>query len=190
MSALVNNLLDMARLQSGDVKINRDWQPLEEVIGVALQSRAHLLARHTLKVEIPADLPLLYFDPVLMERVFCNLLENAAKYTPPGSSIRLSARSSGDWVEIRVEDNGPGLPEGKEEAVFAKFTRGKNETAVTGVGLGLSHCPRHHRSPRWHDPRRKPGGRRGAFHYPPSGRASPGSTQRGRAMSSVANVSR
>lgn len=138
MNALVNNLLDMARLQSGDVKINRDWQPLEEVIGVALQSRAYLLARHTLKVEIPADLPLLYFDPVLMERVFCNLLENAAKYTPPGSSIALSASSSGDWVEIRVEDNGPGLPEGKEEAVFAKFTRGKNETAVTGVGLGLS----------------------------------------------------
>jgi two-component system sensor histidine kinase KdpD len=139
MSALVSNLLDMARLQSGEVKINRDWQPLEEVIGVAMQSRIHLLSRHVVKVRIPADLPLLYFDTVLMERVFCNLLENAAKYTPLGSTIRLSARKShDDWVDILVEDNGPGLPVGKEEAIFAKFTRGKNESAITGVGLGLS----------------------------------------------------
>ncbi len=138
MNTLVNNLLDMARLQAGDVKINRDWQPLEEVVGVALQARSHLLAQHTLTVEIPADLPLLDVDPVLMERVFCNLLENAAKYTPPGSHIALVARRSGEGVEIGVEDNGPGLPIGQEEAVFAKFTRGRNESSVTGVGLGLS----------------------------------------------------
>ena len=137
-SALVSNLLDMARLQSGNVKINRDWQPLEEIVGVALQSRAQMLSEHSVRVALPADLPLLYFDPILMERVFCNLLENAAKYTPAGSTITLSARQSGDSVEILVEDNGPGLPLGKEEALFAKFARGKNETAVTGVGLGLS----------------------------------------------------
>jgi two-component system sensor histidine kinase KdpD len=137
-SALVSNLLDMARLQSGNVKINRDWQPLEEIIGVALQSRAQQLASHTVQVLLPADLPLLYFDPILMERVFCNLLENAAKYTPAGSTITLSARQSGDSVEIILEDNGPGLPAGKEEALFAKFARGKNESTVTGVGLGLS----------------------------------------------------
>jgi len=128
----------MARLQSGNVKINRDWQPLEEIVGVALQSRAQMLSEHSVRVALPADLPLLYFDPILMERVFCNLLENAAKYTPAGSTITLSARQSGDSVEILVEDNGPGLPLGKEEALFAKFARGKNETAVTGVGLGLS----------------------------------------------------
>lgn len=138
MSALVSNLLDMARLQSGEVRINRDWQPLEEVVGVALQSRSRLLADHRVKVEIPADLPLLHFDPALMERVFCNLFENTAKYTPAGSTMRLSARRDADWVEIVLEDNGPGLPDGKEEAIFAKFTRGKSETAVTGVGLGLS----------------------------------------------------
>ena len=137
-SALVSNLLDMARLQSGNVKINRDWQPLEEIVGVALQSRAHLLAEHSVRVALPADLPLLYFDPILMERVFCNLLENAAKYTPAGSTITLSARQNGDSVEIVLEDNGPGLPVGKEEALFAKFARGKNESTVTGVGLGLS----------------------------------------------------
>ncbi len=137
-SALVGNLLDMARLQSGNVRINRDWQPLEEVIGVALQSRAHQLAAHSVQVTLPADLPMLYFDPVLMERVFCNLLENAAKYTPAGSRITVSARHLGDWVEMVVEDNGPGLPFGKEDALFAKFARGKNESTVTGVGLGLS----------------------------------------------------
>ncbi len=137
-SALVANLLDMARLQTGNVTINRDWQPLEEVIGVALQSRAKLLAAHTVQVQLPADLPLLYFDPVLMERVFCNLLENAAKYTPAGSTITLSARPAGDRVEILVEDDGPGLPAGKEESIFAKFARGKSESTVSGVGLGLS----------------------------------------------------
>jgi two-component system sensor histidine kinase KdpD len=137
-SALVTNLLDMARLQSRNVKINRDWQPLEEIIGVALQARAHQLSGHSVEVTLPADLPLLYFDPILMERVFCNLLENAAKYTPTGSTISLWARQNGDSVEIIVEDNGPGLPHGKEEALFEAFARGRNESAVTGVGLGLS----------------------------------------------------
>ena len=137
-STLVSNLLDMARLQSGNVRINRDWQPLEEVIGVALQSRAHPLAEHSVQVDLPADLPLLFFDTLLMERVFCNLLENAAKYTPVGSHIKLSARHIDDWVEIVVEDNGPGLPAGKEDALFAKFARGKNESTIAGVGLGLS----------------------------------------------------
>lgn len=117
-SALVTNLLDMARLQSRNVKINRDWQPLEEIIGVALQARAHQLSGHSVEVTLPADLPLLYFDPILMERVFCNLLENAAKYTPTGSTISLWARQNGDSVEIIVEDNGPGLPHGKEEALL------------------------------------------------------------------------
>ena len=137
-SVLVSNLLDMARLQSGNVKINRDWQPLEEVIGVALQSRSQLLSRHTVRIQLPADLPMLYYDSILIERMFCNLLENAAKYTPPGSCITVSARRSGDMVEIVVEDDGPGLPPGKESILFEKFTRGHNESAITGVGLGLS----------------------------------------------------
>ncbi|HZV53710.1 MAG TPA: two-component system sensor histidine kinase KdpD [Rhodocyclaceae bacterium] len=137
-SALVNNLLDMARLETGNVKLKREWQPLEEVIGVALQARAGALARHEVNVNLPADLPLLEFDAVLMERVFCNLLENAAKYTPAGSRIEISARRAGDRVEIIVADNGPGLPTGKEEALFEKFARGQEESAVAGVGLGLA----------------------------------------------------
>ncbi|MCM8595769.1 two-component system sensor histidine kinase KdpD [Accumulibacter sp.] len=137
-SVLVSNLLDMARLQSGEVSVNREWQPLEEVVGVALQSRASGLAGHTVNIRLPADLPLMYFDAILMERVFCNLLENAAKYTPRGSVITVSARRHSDRVEILVEDNGPGLPPGKEETLFAKFARGKSESSVCGVGLGLS----------------------------------------------------
>jgi two-component system sensor histidine kinase KdpD len=137
-SALVNNLLDMARLETGGVTLRREWQPLEEVVGVALQARAGMLARHAVSVDLPADLPLLEFDAVLMERVFCNLLENAAKYTPEGSRIEIAARQVGDRVEISVADNGPGLPVGKEEALFEKFTRGHEESAVAGVGLGLA----------------------------------------------------
>jgi two-component system sensor histidine kinase KdpD len=137
-SVLVSNLLDMTRLQTGNVLLNREWQPLEEVVGVAIQSRAALLARHTIRVELPADLPLLQFDTILMERVFCNLLENAAKHTPPGSEITISARSDGEWVEITVADNGPGLPAGAEDAIFEKFARGKSETSASGMGLGLS----------------------------------------------------
>jgi two-component system, OmpR family, sensor histidine kinase KdpD len=137
-SALVNNLLDMARLEAGGVTLKREWQPLEEVVGVALQARGSMLARHAVSVDLPADLPLLEFDAVLMERVFCNLLENAAKYTPEGSRIEIAARQVGDRVEISVADNGPGLPPGKEEALFEKFTRGHEESAVAGVGLGLA----------------------------------------------------
>lgn len=137
-NALVNNLLDMARLETGSVTLRREWQPLEEVIGVALQARASVLAQHAVRVDLPADLPLLELDAVLMERVFCNLLENAAKYTPEGSRIEISARRDGDRVEIVVADNGPGLPAGKEEALFEKFARGHEESAVSGVGLGLA----------------------------------------------------
>lgn len=137
-SALVNNLLDMARLETGGVTLRREWQPLEEVVGVALQARGGMLARHAVSVDLPANLPLLEFDAVLMERVFCNLLENAAKYTPEGSRIEIAARQLGDRVEISVADNGPGLPPGKEEALFEKFTRGHEESAVAGVGLGLA----------------------------------------------------
>ncbi|MBT9540306.1 two-component system sensor histidine kinase KdpD [Thiobacillus sp.] len=137
-SILVSNLLDMARLQEGQVQLKREWQPLEEVVGASLQTLAVPLARHEVVVDLPADLPLLEFDSVLMERVLCNLLENAAKYTPPGSRIEIGARNEGDRVSISVADNGPGLPPGREDMLFEKFTRGQDESAVAGVGLGLA----------------------------------------------------
>ncbi len=138
MNALVNNLLDMAKLQAGEVRLNRQWQPLEEVVGSAVAALGKLLAGHTLHIDLPADLPLVEIDAVLFERVLVNLLENAAKYTPQGSQIRIEASVLGDAIRIVVADNGPGLVPGSEEAVFEKFTRGERESATPGVGLGLA----------------------------------------------------
>ncbi|GJI96358.1 two-component sensor histidine kinase [Duganella caerulea] len=140
MSALVANLLDMARIQSGEVKFNLQWQALEEVVGSALRASAAQLRGHTVRTHLPAALPLLRFDAVLIERVLCNLLENAAKYTPPGSRVEIAAALRGAWIDVMVCDDGPGLPPGREEAVFEKFTRGERESAKPGVGLGLAIC--------------------------------------------------
>jgi two-component system sensor histidine kinase KdpD len=137
-SSQVNNLLDMARLQAGKVTLKREWQPLEDAVGAALQARAGVLGGHSVHIDLPGDLPLLELDAVLMERVFSNLLENAAKYTPPGSFIEISARVIGGEVEVTVCDNGPGLPPGREQAMFEKFTRGQEESNIVGVGLGLA----------------------------------------------------
>ena len=140
MSALVNNLLDMARIQSGDVRLNRQWQPFEEVVGSALKVTQTALAGHKVGVELDTGLPLVEFDAVLIERVLCNLLENAAKYTPKDSTVRVAASISGKDLLVSVTDNGPGLPKGQEEAIFEKFTRGERESATAGVGLGLAIC--------------------------------------------------
>ncbi len=140
MSALVSNLLDMARIQSGEVKFNLQWHMLEEVLGSALRASASLLKDHAVSTDLAPDLPLVRFDAVLIERVLCNLLENAAKYTPPGSHIGITAKLHGLWCNVMVFDNGPGLPPGRERAVFEKFTRGEHESAKPGVGLGLAIC--------------------------------------------------
>jgi two-component system sensor histidine kinase KdpD len=140
MSTLVSNLLDMARIESGEVTLNLQWQPLEEVVGAALEAARGMLQRHTVVVQLPRDLPLLRFDAVLIERVLVNLLENESKYTPPGSTVTLSAQVIADHLSVSVADNGPGLPAGREEAVFQKFTRGERESATPGVGLGLAIC--------------------------------------------------
>jgi two-component system sensor histidine kinase KdpD len=140
MSTMVSNLLDMARIESGEVKLNLQWQPLEEVVGAALEAARAMLQRHIVVVQLPRDLPLVKFDAVLIERVLVNLLENVSKYTPPGSTVTLSAQVMGDQLSVSVADNGPGLPVGREEAVFQKFTRGERESSTPGVGLGLSIC--------------------------------------------------
>ena len=140
MSTMVSNLLDMARIESGEVKLNLQWQPLEEVVGAALEAARAMLQRHSVVVQLPRDLPLVKFDAVLIERVLVNLLENVSKYTPPGSTVTLSAQVTGDQLSVSVADNGPGLPAGREEAVFQKFTRGERESSTPGVGLGLAIC--------------------------------------------------
>lgn len=140
INALVNNLLDMARLQAGKIRLDRQWQPIDEVLGSALRAAEAALDGDTVRVRIEDELPLLEIDSVLTGRVFCNLLENAGKYTPPGSHISIFARRNGDFVDITVEDNGPGLPAGKEEVIFRKFERGQPEGSTPGVGLGLAIC--------------------------------------------------
>jgi two-component system sensor histidine kinase KdpD len=140
MSNLVTNLLDMARIQSGEIKLNQQWQPIEEVVGSALRASHSLLSKHKIQTRLPPDLPLVHFDAVLIERVFCNLFENATKYTPPGSSVVISAEVDSAFLNVMVSDNGPGLPPGREEAIFEKFTRGERESVTPGVGLGLAIC--------------------------------------------------
>ncbi len=140
VSGQVNNLLDMARLESGRVELNRQWQPLEEVVVSALKTLERAFAEHQIKVSLDENLPLVEIDSVLMERVIYNLLENTVKYTPPGSSVEIGANLRARFIEVWVEDNGPGLPKGKEEAIFKKFERGRPEGATRGVGLGLAIC--------------------------------------------------
>ena len=138
MNALVNNLLDMARIESGDVKLRREWQSVEEVVGSALKAARSALTNQRVEVALPPDLPLVEFDATLIERVLYNLLENAGKYTPAGTVIRIAAEASGDQLLVTVSDNGPGVPQAQREAIFEKFTRGSRESATPGVGLGLA----------------------------------------------------
>ena len=140
LAGLVGNLLDMARLNAGNVTLRREWQPLEEVIGASIKLLGSALDAHPVRVALPADLPLLEFDAVLIERVLCNLLENAAKYAPAGTAVEIFASQLGDQVEIRVCDHGPGFPAGNLNALFEMFARGQTESGKPGTGLGLAIC--------------------------------------------------
>jgi two-component system, OmpR family, sensor histidine kinase KdpD len=140
LNGMVSNLLDMARLRAGNIRLNQEWQPVEEVIGASIKLLGTALAQHTVKVILPPDMPLLKFDAVLMERVLCNLLENAAKYAPPASTITVSAQLENDKVNLSVCDTGPGFPPDKLSIVFDLFERGDAESSIPGVGLGLAIC--------------------------------------------------
>lgn len=140
MNGLVANLLDMARLHAGRVTLHKEWQPLEEVVGASIKLIGPALAGHPVDVSLAKDLPLLEFDAVLIERVFCNLLENAAKYTPAGARIGIRAERRADQVEVSVCDSGKGFPAETGDRVFEMFVRGGSESASPGVGLGLAIC--------------------------------------------------
>ncbi len=140
MSAQVNNLLDMARIESGDVRLRREWHSIEEIVGSALRLTRPLLQPRRVRTDVPADLPLVECDAVLIERVLVNLLENAAKYTPPTAAIRVTARVDEREMRVAVEDDGPGIRPGQEAEIFEKFTRGVRESSISGVGLGLAIC--------------------------------------------------
>ncbi len=139
LERLVANLLDMTRLAAGGVALKKDWVPLDEIIGSALTRLEKKLEQRAVTIDIAAGAPLVLLDPVLFEQLFLNLLENADKYTPPGSPIEITARVTGDHVLIDVADHGPGIPAGAEDRVFEKFFRGPHVSGL-GAGLGLPIC--------------------------------------------------
>jgi two-component system sensor histidine kinase KdpD len=140
MSNLVNNILDMARLDAGVVELNRQWHPLEEIVGTVLTGLHARLAGRPLAVKLPPGIPMMYADAALIEQVLVNLLENALRYTPEGSPLEIIAELSPFAVEVFVADRGPGIPKGGEAKLFEKFYRARPEAAQSGVGLGLPIC--------------------------------------------------
>ncbi|HVH08429.1 MAG TPA: DUF4118 domain-containing protein, partial [Gemmatimonadales bacterium] len=138
MNRLIANLLDMVRLESGALEVQREWQPLEEPVAGALMRLADVLKDRRVEVHLPPDLPLVPVDAVLMEQVFVNLLENAAKHTPAGTPIDVTAAARDGEVLVEVADRGPGIPPGEEERIFAKFYRLPASEGASGVGLGLA----------------------------------------------------
>lgn len=140
LNNMVANLLDMARLQAGQIRLRKEWQPLEEVVGASIKLLGAGLEGHRVKVHLPPELPLVEFDAVLMERVFCNLLENAAKYSPAATDIELRAQASETTIEVSACNAGPGFPPQQMERMFELFARGETESSVPGFGVGLAIC--------------------------------------------------
>lgn len=137
LNRLVENLLDMSRLESGRIALKRDWCDVREIVGAAVRRMDDCLQDHPLTLELQSDLPLIQLDFVLIEQVLMNLLHNACVYTPPHAPVRVAAARSGRWIEVVVADAGPGIPAGEWERVFDKFYR-VSGSATGGTGLGLS----------------------------------------------------
>lgn len=141
LGRFVANLLDMTRIETGGIVLDRQAVDLGEVVGTALQRTASVLVGHHVAVTLDPDLPMLDLDVVLFEQVLVNLLDNAAKYAPAGSTVAVEGRRDGGGVVLRVIDEGPGLVPGDEERVFEKFYRtGKGDRQRAGTGLGLAIC--------------------------------------------------
>lgn len=135
MGRLIRNLLDMTRFEGGDVELNLDWQSLEELIGSAILRTEPMFSK-PLRVDLPVDLPLLKLDGVLVEQVFVNLLENAARHGGQEVEVEIKAVASSGSVQVTVSDDGPGIPSGEENLVFERFRK----RGGSGFGLGLAIC--------------------------------------------------
>lgn len=138
LNRLIRNVLDMTRIESGAITINKEWQSFEEIVGTVLHRLSDKLNDRQLVTEIPAHLPLVRFDPILIEQVLMNLLENSLKFTPPGTPLELKASKHDDALMIELADRGPGIPPGEEERIFDKFMHGG--ALQSGIGLGLAIC--------------------------------------------------
>lgn len=139
LDRLLKNLLDMMRIEAGAVQLKKEWHPLDEIVGAALSRMEERLRNVTVRTTFPPDLPMVQIDGVLMEQVVINLLENAAKYAPPGSVIEVSASAGNKEVVVELADRGQGIPVGEEVRIFDKFYRAK-PAREGGVGLGLTIC--------------------------------------------------
>ncbi|MCO6455388.1 MAG: sensor histidine kinase KdpD [Pirellulaceae bacterium] len=141
LNRLLENILHMSKLEAGAATPNRQWHVLEELVGSALHRTRRELANHEVAVHLPNNLPLLFVDGLLMEQVFVNLLENAARYTPAGTQVAIRAAIDGKHLRIAVSDDGPGLPSGAEQRIFDKFFRATSTAdGGRGSGLGLAIC--------------------------------------------------
>ncbi len=138
MSHLAQNILEMARWQSGAVDLHRQWYPVEEIIGRALARLREGLEKHPVQTELPDSLLWIQVDGGLFEQVFSNLLENVIRHTPDGTPVVIRAHQKPGAVVIEVADQGPGLPEGLGEKIFETFIQGRPEKTSGGMGLGLS----------------------------------------------------
>jgi two-component system sensor histidine kinase KdpD len=141
LNRFIANLLDMTKIESGAMEPNYALHYPGDIAGSTLRRSAKILARHKTQMTMPADLPMVRVDPVLFEQVLFNLLDNAAKYAPEGSVIRIEGWADADNVIIQVSDEGPGIPPGDLDRVFDTFYRvRKGDQVRAGTGLGLSIC--------------------------------------------------
>ncbi len=135
---MVNNLLDITKLESGQVQVRKDWVAVEEIVEAAISHMEEQLGTRALQVELPEQW--VHVDPVLMDQALVNLLDNAIKFSPPGSPIGIHGRVDGGMFRLSVEDEGPGIPPGEEELIFEKLYRGSGGAVAPGAGLGLAIC--------------------------------------------------
>jgi two-component system, OmpR family, sensor histidine kinase KdpD len=141
LALLVDNITHITRLESGKVTVNKQWYPIEEAIGSALERMKKQLVGRTLNTHLPSDLPMVKLDGILIEQVLVNLIENAAKYSPQGSPIDIFTHVDNQQFAIEIADRGPGLKNEERTQVFDKFYRGSAAaTGQRGAGLGLAIC--------------------------------------------------
>ncbi|PZV33669.1 sensor histidine kinase [Mesorhizobium kowhaii] len=141
LNRFIANLLDMTKIESGAMEPNYAFHYVGDIVGSALQRARKIIAEHKTEIDIPSDLPMLKVDPVLFEQALFNLLDNAAKYAPPGSTIRVQGWTDNGSVILQIMDEGPGIPSGDLERIFDTFYRVRKRDQVrAGTGLGLSIC--------------------------------------------------
>jgi two-component system sensor histidine kinase KdpD len=140
LSLMVSNLLDLSRIEGGALRPDKEWYDVAELVADVADRMDAIAAAHVLTTRVEPDLPLAYFDYVEIAQVLVNLVQNAVKYTPPGTRITVAARRAGDAIEFAVSDTGPGISPQKLPRLFEKFYRADESGRVQGTGIGLAIC--------------------------------------------------